>query len=71
MHSKAKDMTTYIKEAPADRQEALLKLRRLCRKVLEGFEESMAYGGPCYSRRGIAEVGFANQKNYISLYILR
>lgn len=31
----------------------------------------MAYGGPCYSRNAVAEVGFNSQKNYIALYILR
>jgi uncharacterized protein YdhG (YjbR/CyaY superfamily) len=71
MQSKAKDVATYIKQAPIDRQKVLIKLRRLFRRVLKGFEESMAYGGPCYSRNGVAEVGFASQKNYIGLYILR
>lgn len=71
MQSKAKDVTTYIEQAPADRQESLTKLRILCLRVLEGFVESMEYGAPCYSRRGTPEVGFASQKNYISLYILR
>lgn len=71
MQSKAKDVETYIEQAPPDRREALAKLRRLCLRVLKGFEEGMAYGGPGYSRRGTVEVGFASQKNYISLYILR
>ena len=31
----------------------------------------MIYGGPCYSRNGEIEVGFASQKNLIGLYILR
>ena len=31
----------------------------------------MEYGGPCYSRNGEVEVGFASQKNFIGLYILR
>ena len=31
----------------------------------------MAYGGPSYSRNGEVEVGFASQKNFIGLYILR
>ena len=31
----------------------------------------MQYGGPCYSRNGEVEVGFASQKNFIGLYILR
>jgi uncharacterized protein YdhG (YjbR/CyaY superfamily) len=71
MQSNAKDVTTYIEEAPAERQDALRKLRDLCQKYLTGFTENMVYGGPCYSRNGEVEVGFASQKNFIGLYILR
>jgi uncharacterized protein YdhG (YjbR/CyaY superfamily) len=71
MQSTAKDVTTYIKEAPSERQETLLKLRALCRELLTGFEETMEYGGPSYWRNGEAEVGFASQKHFIGLYILR
>jgi uncharacterized protein YdhG (YjbR/CyaY superfamily) len=71
MQSTAKDVTTYIKQAPAEQQESLLKLRTLCKKYLTDFTESMAYGGPSYSRNGEVEVGFASQKNFIGLYILR
>jgi uncharacterized protein YdhG (YjbR/CyaY superfamily) len=31
----------------------------------------MAYGMPSYSRNGQVEVGFASQKNFIALYILK
>ena len=71
MQSKAKDVTIYIQEAPAERQKALTRLRDLCRDTLTGFEESMEYGGPCYKRNRVVEVGFASQKNFIGLYILR
>lgn len=71
MQSSAKTVAAYIKEAPVSRQAALKRLRELCREVLVGFKESMAYGGPTYSRNGVAEVGFASQKNFIGLYILR
>ena len=71
MQSTAKTVTAYIKEAPATRRAALKQLRDLCRTTLTGFKESMAYGGPSYSRNGEVEVGFASQKNYIGLYILR
>jgi len=71
MQSIAKDVTDYIKEAPAERQEALTRLRDLFRTTLNGFEESMDYGGPSYKRNGVAEVGFASQKNFIGVYILR
>jgi hypothetical protein len=31
----------------------------------------MRYGGPRYSRNGEVEVGFASQKTFMALYILR
>ena len=71
MQSKAKTVPAYLKEVPAERRDALKKLRDLCRATLTGFEESMVYGGPGYSRNGVVEVGFASQKNFIALYILR
>ncbi len=71
MQSKAKTVAAYMKEVPVERRAALKKLRDLCRATLTGFEESMLYGGPTYSRNGVVEVGFASQKNFIGLYILR
>jgi len=71
MQSIAKTVTVYLKEVPAERREALLKLRKMCRDLLTSFEESMAYSGPSYSRNGVVEVGFASQKHFIGLYILR
>jgi uncharacterized protein YdhG (YjbR/CyaY superfamily) len=71
MQSAAKTVMAYLDEVPADRKAALSKLRDLWRSLLKGFEESMRYGGPCYSRNGEVEVGFASQKNFIGLYVLR
>lgn len=71
MQSTAQNVTVYLDEVPAERKAALAKLRDLWRTSLKGFEESMRYGGPCYSRNGEVEVGFASQKNFIALYILR
>lgn len=71
MQSKATDVTTYIDEAPVERREALHRLRDLCREILLDFEETMDYGGPSYKRNGEVEVGFASQKHFIGLYILR
>ena len=31
----------------------------------------MSYGMPAYSRDGITEIGWASQKRYISLYVVR
>jgi uncharacterized protein YdhG (YjbR/CyaY superfamily) len=71
MQSTANNVTVYLDEVPAERKAALAKLRDLCRTLLKGFEESMEYGGTCYSRNSEVEVGFASQKNFIGLYILR
>lgn len=71
MQSTATNVTAYLDEVPAERKLALAKLRDLCRELLADFEESMEYGMPSYARDGVVEVGFASQKNYISLYILR
>lgn len=71
MQSQAKTVAEYLLEVPAERKAVLKKLRALCRKHLKGFEESMEYGMPNYRRDGVAEVGFASQKHFIALYILR
>jgi uncharacterized protein YdhG (YjbR/CyaY superfamily) len=71
MQSTAKNVTAYLEEVPAERKPALAELRNLCRATLTDFEESMTYGMPSYSRNGQVEVGFASQKNYIALYILK
>ena len=71
MQSSAKTVPAYLKEVPEQRKAVLKQLRALCRAALTGFKESMEYGGPCYSRNGVVEVGFASQKHFIGLYILR
>ena len=71
MQSKAKDVDAYLKEVPEDRLVCLKKIRKLCLKELKGYEETMAYGGPCYEKNKIAEAGFASQKHFIGLYILK
>ncbi len=72
MQSQAKNVDAYLREAPEDRRQALAQLRELCVEILEGYAESMEYGMPGYKKGdGEIEVGFASQKNYISLYILK
>jgi uncharacterized protein YdhG (YjbR/CyaY superfamily) len=70
MQSTATTVTDYLAEVPNERHSALETLRALCLEHLVGFEEGMAYGMPCYSRDGVAEVAFASQKNNIALYIM-
>jgi uncharacterized protein YdhG (YjbR/CyaY superfamily) len=71
MGGDASTVNAYIAEAPADRRKALQLLRELCTAELPGFEEAMRYRMPSYLRLGEVEVGFANHKAYISLYVLR
>ena len=71
MQSSARLVSEYLEEVPPERKPALEKMRALCLKILTGFEEIMGYGMPAYLRNGTAEVGFASQKHFIALYILR
>jgi uncharacterized protein YdhG (YjbR/CyaY superfamily) len=71
VRSDAATVDDYIAAAPEERRDALRLLRRLCREELTGFEEAMRYGMPGYLRDGRVEVGFASQKHYLALYILR
>ena len=71
MQSKAATVDDYLKEVPVGRLEALTKIRELCLKELKGYKESMRYGNPCYEKKNIAEAGFASQKNFIGLYIIK
>jgi len=72
MQSEAKNVNSYLAEIPEERQEMLTQLRALCLDVLKGYQESMVYGMPSYQKgQKEAEVAFASQKNYISLYILK
>jgi len=71
MQSTATDVTSYLQELPDARRAALARLRQLCLDTLVGYEEGMDYGMPGYKKNGVVEVGFASQKNYISLYMLK
>jgi uncharacterized protein YdhG (YjbR/CyaY superfamily) len=73
MQSQAKDVDAYLLEVPLDRREALARLRHLCNELLSGYQESMRYGMPSYTRSDASEpeIAFASQKNYISIYVLK
>ncbi|WP_043475485.1 iron chaperone [Kitasatospora sp. MBT66] len=71
VRSAAEDVDGYLAEVPDERREVLTDLRRLCRRELAGFTEVMAHGMPAYERDGVAELAFASQKQYISVYLMR
>ena len=65
MTRNAKTVTDYLKDAPQERKQALTKLRQLCKEILTGYTETMAYGSSTYKKDNAIEIGFASQKNYI------
>ncbi|MFF5476406.1 iron chaperone [Streptomyces sp. NPDC012935] len=71
VRSAADDVDSYLAEVPAERVQALTRLRELCRAELPGFTETMTYGMPTYQRDGAAEIAFASQRQYISFYLMR
>lgn len=68
MQSKAHVVDQYMMEIPAERSEALEKLRALLLDLPE-LEEGMEYGMPTYTRNGKPFISWASQKGYISLYL--
>ncbi|MFT3682030.1 MAG: DUF1801 domain-containing protein [Ferruginibacter sp.] len=83
MQSKAITVEAYIDELPADRKEAITKLRKEIKKNLpKGFEEAMGYGMMgyavphklyppgyhCTPELPLPFMGLASQKNFIALY---
>ncbi|MFE4667617.1 iron chaperone [Streptomyces sp. NPDC056716] len=71
VQSEARTVEAYLDEARESQRAALVRLRELCRGELAGFGEVMAYGMPAYTRDGTAEIAFAGQRQYISLYLMR
>ena len=71
VQSDAMDVDSYLAGVPDGRRAVLTKIRDACRELLPGFAESMSYGMPTYSRDDIAEIAWASQKRYISLYVMR
>ena len=83
MTSEAKTPAEYIKELPADRKEAVTKLRDVILKNLpNGFKEQMGYGMlgyvvphtiyppgyHCDPKLPLPFAGMASQKNFIGFY---
>jgi uncharacterized protein YdhG (YjbR/CyaY superfamily) len=71
VRSDADDVDTYLALAPEEWRAVLDEIRGACRTLLAGFDESMRYGMPAYSRAGEAEIAWASQKRYFSLYVMR
>lgn len=71
MKSEAKSVDEYLTTIPEKRSNALQQLRTLCKGILVGYDESMAYKMPSYKKNKVVEVAFASQKQHICIYILK
>jgi len=85
MQSKASTVEAYLESLPSDRRAALLAVREVILKNLDGdYEEGMQYGMigyyvphrvfppgyHCDPRQPLPFVNLASQKNYMSLYLM-
>ena len=83
MQSKATTPEQYLKELPADRKEAVTKLRdTVVKNIPKGFKEAMGYGMlgyvvphelypdgyHCDPKLPLPFAGLASQKNFIAFY---
>lgn len=83
MQSKATTVDDYVNELPADRKEAMNKLRKVIKKNLpKGFQECMSYGMigyvvphskypagyHCDPKLPLPFMNIASQKNFIAVY---
>ncbi len=83
MQSAAKTPDQYYEELPADRKEAMIKLRNEIKKnIPKGFKEGMGYGMVgwdvphsiypagyhCKPEQPLPFLGLASQKNFIAVY---
>lgn len=83
MTSKATTPDQYIKELPADRKDAMIKLREtILKNIPKGFKEMMGYGMMgyavpheiypagyhCNPKDPLPFAGMASQKNFIAFY---
>jgi len=67
------EVDDYIEAAPVERRAIMRAIRQVCAEELHGFTEQIAYRMPTYRRDGEteAELAFASQKQYLSLYVTR
>ena len=84
MQSKAKTVTEYLDELPADRREAVQAVRKVILANLDkGFQEGISYGMigycvphsiypagyHCDPKQALPYAGIGSQKNHIGLYL--
>lgn len=82
MQSSATNPEQYLGELPVDRHELVARLRdEILEHIPDGFEEAVNWGmivyqvplsvyPNTYNKQPLAYIGLANQKQYVSLYLM-
>jgi len=70
VQSKAPTVDAYLAEAAPERRAYLQLVREVARRVLSDHEERMHWGMPVYVRQEKIRFGFAEQKQFLSLYFM-
>jgi uncharacterized protein YdhG (YjbR/CyaY superfamily) len=82
MRSDAATVAEYLSELPADRREAIEKVRKVILKNLpKGYEEAMNWGAityqvplktypDTYNKQPLAYAALASQKNHMAVYLM-
>jgi uncharacterized protein YdhG (YjbR/CyaY superfamily) len=70
VQSKAQTVDAYLAEAAPARRAYLQLVREVARRVLADHEERMHWGMPVYMRQQKIRFGFAEQKEFVSLYFM-
>lgn len=85
MLSKATTVAEYLDSLPADRREAITKVREVMQRNMDpGYRETMSYGMigwcvphelyppgyHCDPKQGLPFAGLASQKNHMSVYLM-
>lgn len=69
VQSTATTVDAYLEEADPVRRPWLARIRDVARASLPGNVEGMQWGMPVYTINGTAVFAFANQKQYVSVYL--
>ena len=70
VQSKASTVDAYLAEVAPQRRVYLQLVREVARRVLADHEERMHWGMPVYMRQERIRFGFAEQKQFVSLYFM-
>src|SRR5882724_11905082 len=68
MHAKPKTIDAYLKALPADRREALEKLRKTIRAIVPSASECISYSMPAFRVAGRVVAGFLATRTGCSFY---